>query len=292
MKESHFRKIQLPPFPFLNEAHHVIALVGGGGKTTLMYNLAEAYCHQGLRVLVTTTTHILAPPDEYFVQSLQEAETLWQAGRYAVAGRPVMEESEKAGEKENKKEIKVAVLKNTDAQEKMPLSDKTAADREAVLPEKPVILSQSNEEVSEVPVRKLRALDDAQLRQYMKAADIVLVEADGAKCLPCKVPASHEPVLPDACDIVIGVAGLDSVGHPMQEVCFRPEQAETLLQKDRTQLLTAEDLAKILASEDGARKNVGSRDYYVVLNKCNDPARLAAAQRIKEYLYALEVFTT
>ena len=30
-------------FPFLAEKGHVISLVGGGGKTTLMYNLA-AHC--------------------------------------------------------------------------------------------------------------------------------------------------------------------------------------------------------------------------------------------------------
>ena len=40
----------------------VTALVGGGGKTTLMLRLARALAQSGARVIVTTTTHIF-PPD-------------------------------------------------------------------------------------------------------------------------------------------------------------------------------------------------------------------------------------
>lgn len=49
-------------FPFLAEKGHVISLVGGGGKTTLMYNLAAHCAHKGWRVLAATTTHIMQPP--------------------------------------------------------------------------------------------------------------------------------------------------------------------------------------------------------------------------------------
>ena len=38
-------------FPFLAEKGHVISLVGGGGKTTLMYNLAAHCARKGWRVL-------------------------------------------------------------------------------------------------------------------------------------------------------------------------------------------------------------------------------------------------
>lgn len=49
-------------FPFLAEKGHVISLVGGGGKTTLMYNLAAHCARKGWRVLAATTTHIMQPP--------------------------------------------------------------------------------------------------------------------------------------------------------------------------------------------------------------------------------------
>lgn len=215
----------LPAFPFLDEKKHVISLVGAGGKTTLMYAMAGAYCRKGYRVLVTTTTHIGKPEERHRARSFAEAEMLWQQNEYAVAG--------------------------TDA-----------------------------------PDGKLCSLDEKMLKYYIKSADIVLIEADGAKRMPCKVPAEHEPALPKECDIVVGVAGLDCVGRPLQEVCFRLEIAEKFLGKDGTELLTEEDLAKILSSRQGTRKRVGSRDYYVILNKCIDEGRRQSADRITGLLHS------
>lgn len=48
-------------FPFLAEKGHVVSLVGGGGKTTLLYAMASHCVQKGWRVLVSTTTHILRP---------------------------------------------------------------------------------------------------------------------------------------------------------------------------------------------------------------------------------------
>ena len=72
---------------------------------------------------------------------------------------------------------------------------------------------------------KLTALPSEQLTRWMAQADIVLLEADGAKRLPCKAPAAHEPVLLPESDIVLAVAGLSALGRPLREVCFRLEQA-------------------------------------------------------------------
>ena len=55
----------LRDLPFLGETGHVISLVGGGGKTTLLYALARHYSAQGQRVLVSTTTHIRRPDANY-----------------------------------------------------------------------------------------------------------------------------------------------------------------------------------------------------------------------------------
>ena len=63
--------------PFLAEKGHIVSLVGGGGKTTLLYAMAAHCARKGWRVLVTTTTHIRQP-----------AAALWQAGHYAVIGTP------------------------------------------------------------------------------------------------------------------------------------------------------------------------------------------------------------
>ena len=68
----------LEDLPFLGETGHVISLVGGGGKTTLLYALARWYSAQGQWVLVSTTTHIRRPDANY---APDEAATgrLWQA---------------------------------------------------------------------------------------------------------------------------------------------------------------------------------------------------------------------
>ena len=55
----------LKDLPVLGETGHVISLVGGGGKTTLLYALARHYSAQGQRVLVSTTTHIRRPDANY-----------------------------------------------------------------------------------------------------------------------------------------------------------------------------------------------------------------------------------
>ena len=75
--------------PFLAEKGHIVSLVGGGGKTTLLYAMADHCARKGWRVLVTTTTHIRQPavcyaPDDAALTAL------WQAGHYAVIGTPTL----------------------------------------------------------------------------------------------------------------------------------------------------------------------------------------------------------
>ena len=150
-------------FPFLAEKGHVVSLVGGGGKTTLLYAFARHCAAKGWRVLVSTTTHIRQPGENYAADEAALA-SLWAAGRYAVAGVPAEQ-------------------------------------------------------------GKLTALPPEQLTCWMAQADMVLLEADGAKRMPCKVPSAHEPVLLPESDIVLAVAGLSALGRPLLEVCFRLEQA-------------------------------------------------------------------
>ncbi len=108
-------------FEFYGESGHVVSLVGGGGKTTLLYNIARMSAEEGKKVLVTTTTHIGKPKNKSYVNSIKEAEALWAKGTYAVIGT---------------------------------LDAKT---------------------------QKLSMPDEKLLQGLMKKADLVLVEADGAK---------------------------------------------------------------------------------------------------------------
>ena len=210
-------------FPFLAEKGHIVSLVGGGGKTTLLHAMAAHGARKGWRVLASTTTHIQRPKEPLLARTNAELAALWTSGNYAVAGAP-------------------------------------APDNKLTQP--------------------------PQLERWMAQADAVFLEADGAKHLPCKAPAAHEPVLLPQSDIVLAVAGLSAVGKPLQEVCFRLETACTLLGVPPETILTPELLAKLLADEQGGRKAVGARHFYAVLNQADTPQRQAAGEKTKELLRA------
>ena len=207
-------------FKYLQEKKHIVSLVGAGGKTTVMYQLAEHFTKLGKKVLVSTTTHIFQPACN-FAESVAEVEALWQAGCYAVVG------SVEAG------------------------------------------------------TGKLTQLSEAVLEIYCRLADLVLIEADGAKRLPCKAPDENEPVLLENCDTIIAVMGLDALYKPISEVCFRLEKVQEVLGVASEHCLNEEDAVELLLSEQGAFKNVGQRSYFIVLNKCDDEYRLKSALKIR-----------
>lgn len=66
--------------------------------------------------------------------------------------------------------------------------------------------------------------------QAKAGADLVLVEADGARCLPVKVPSRTEPVIPADTDLILCLYGLKALGQKGRECCFRLEQAAAILE--------------------------------------------------------------
>ena len=198
------------PFDFVNDGKkHNICLIGGGGKTTVMYELAAAWAACGRSVLVLTSTHILQPADGSFAADVPAVQDLWQQGRYAVIGTP------------------------------------------------------------ELLTGKLTAPPQFLYEVMQPQADVILCEADGSKHHSCKAPAAHEPVLLPDSDIVLAVAAMDALGNSLQQVCQRPQLAAELLGCSTDTIIDAQMLAALLLSAQGARKNVGTRAYYIVLNKCD-----------------------
>ena len=205
------------PFDFFTDGKkHTICLVGGGGKTTVMYELAAAWAACGRKVLVLTSTHILQPADGSFAADAAAVHNLWQQRRYAVIG------------------------------------------------------------TLEFATGKLTLPPQSVYEELMLQADVILCEADGSRHHPCKVPAEHEPVLWPDSDIVLAVAGMDALGRPLAQACQRPQLAAELLGCGAEKILDEQMLAALLLSEQGSRKNVGTRTYYIVLNKCD---LLKAAQQ-------------
>ena len=214
------------PFDFFTDGKkHNICLVGGGGKTTVMYELAAAWAACGRKVLVLTSTHILCPADGSFAADVPAVQNLWQQGRYAVIGTP------------------------------------------------------------EPATGKLTAPPQDLYEALQPQADVILCEADGSRHKPCKAPAEHEPVLLPDSDIVLAVAGMDALGCSLAQACQHPQPAAELLDCSLDSVIDEQMLTALLLSEQGARKNVGARAYYIVLNKC-DLLKATQQEKLRQQLLA------
>ena len=128
--------------------------------------------------------------------------------------------------------------------------------------------------------------------EALAVADLVLVEADGARLHPLKAPADHEPVIPPEADAVVALAGLDCIGRPIGAICHRPERVCALLGVGMDHVLTPADAAAVLSHPQGGRKGVAaSMAFRVLLNKADTPERAAWGREIQEILARQGIFS-
>ena len=105
------------------------------------------------------------------------------------------------------------------------------------------------------------------INKAAQLADHVIIEADGTKGLPLKVPNDQEPVIPAFADTVVAVAGLSALGRPLGEVCHRPELALLRFGFSPDRMVTPELMSVLLTSPLAQRKDVGARRYLILLNQ-------------------------
>ena len=100
-------------------------------------------------------------------------------------------------------------------------------------------------------------------------AAAVLVEADGSKGLPLKAPAEWEPVLPECASLVVGLAGLDAQGTPLDDAhVHRADRLATLLGlPPGAQVPPARLLDAVLAAYGPSLP--GQAGLFVVFNKAD-----------------------
>lgn len=177
--------------PFLKPERGITAIIGSGGKTTLLRTLGQELPG---RVILCTTTHIMP-----FVGL-----PLYTGGA----------EAELAG---------------------------LLAERSMVCIGRPG------------PEGKLTA-PALSMEALMKAADYVLVEADGSRRLPIKAHASHEPVIPPESKKIICVVGASGFGRRIEETVHRPEVFCRLTGAKEEDRLTPALAARAIAREGLARQ--------------------------------------
>lgn len=118
--------------------------------------------------------------------------------------------------------------------------------------------------------------------QHLPDLAAIIVEADGARELPFKAPAAHEPVVPECATLVVVVAGLSALGRPLApEGIHRPEIVARLAGAQLGDPVTPEIMARVLAHPEGGLKGVpaGAR-VCVLLNQAEGAEALAAGRRI------------
>jgi probable selenium-dependent hydroxylase accessory protein YqeC len=91
-------------------------------------------------------------------------------------------------------------------------------------------------------------------------AEIVLCEADGSAGRPLKVPAPHEPMVPDASGTVVAVMGLEVLGKRLDSrLVYRTDVFRRITGIERDGVLTSECLKRAFTSPDGLFKGVSPR---------------------------------
>lgn len=206
-----------------------------------MFQLAKEYAGMGKRVIVTTSTHIFRP-EGYEVVLENQPQWLKRLMEFA---------------KEPGGGILVTAAEEIDW--KKGKYDNFPGDKAK---------------------KKLKGMEPQKIGKLVEYCDVLLIEADGSKGLPVKVPAEHEPVIIPETQVVIGCAGLTAVGKMVQDVCFRSEQLEQM-QKEK---MTEKFLANIMLSGSGTRKGVDERAYRILLNQMDGNQEKCAAERTAEWI--------
>ena len=121
-------------------------------------------------------------------------------------------------------------------------------------------------------------------QQLIERYSIVLIEADGSKGLPTKIPNDTEPVIPKETTLVVGIQGIDAFDEPIYKVCHRKELACNLLQKKEEEKITLSDMAKIYLSDQGLQKGIGQARFVPIIQKVDTTKRMEVAKELSDLL--------
>lgn len=112
---------------------------------------------------------------------------------------------------------------------------------------------------------RIEGVDPDWISSLAPLADTVLVEADGSRRRPLKGTASHEPVLPKAATVVVGVGNVEALGKPLgEEYVHRPEILAELTGLEIGQSITARVFARAIAQGTLGKVPPGARTTVLI----------------------------
>lgn len=88
-------------------------------------------------------------------------------------------------------------------------------------------------------------------------ADVVIVEADGARHKMIKASAEHEPVVPPQTNVALLMMSAEAINQPLSgEIAHRPEHIAKVLGINQGDILTPALVARLMMSGEGGMKNI------------------------------------
>ncbi len=216
-----------------------VAFVGAGGKTGLMFRLADGLSVAGSSVALTTTTKIGTGelPENYRLVIGSDIPDLISGANAAISSGF-----------------------------------------------RPLLCSGIDTATGRLIGLTTNAAD--QVVKEAKEFDNLLIEADGAKHKPFKIPKSYEPVVPECVNKLCIVVGIDAFGQEITEENFYNVAGMLELGAVDKEPLTPRLMHDLLFHSTGfLRFKTPDRQVFLILNKCDDPDKIKDLQEITDELF-------
>lgn len=109
--------------------------------------------------------------------------------------------------------------------------------------------------------------------------DWILIEADGAASRQFKIPAEHEPAIPEGCALTVWVMGIKVLGQPLApDFVHRAERAAALLGVELGAPVTENLILRLVDNPLGCLKGIPPRSRKVALiNQADSPEEVKRA---------------
>ena len=111
-----------------------------------------------------------------------------------------------------------------------------------------------------------------------------LIEADGSKRLPFKVPQSHEPVLVESSQVVCLIVGIWALGEKFKTHCHRLEEALAICDRHPEDRIVLEDVLRMV---DKGYLQGKMKDLYKIF--LNGPLEQGLPYRLDKEVYSIDL---
>ncbi|MEI6859715.1 MAG: selenium cofactor biosynthesis protein YqeC [Shewanella sp.] len=240
----------------------LLALVGGGGKSTTAFVLARQAKARGLKVLITTTTKMYLPRPYQF-DTIIDADYL----SYQI-------DSHDSSVSLSAPRAFISTTASPDCgdtTELYPLKPRHYTPSSSSTASIYFCYQKIIEDIENKERNKVTGLSTTMLDKLKSVAlfDLIIIEADGAKHLPIKAPSGHEPCIPSSVDTVIAVTGCEIINQKIDpRLIHRWTDFQHITQCKAGEILDQQVLSRLIAHKNGMFKHAPKKAKRVwIINK-------------------------